>query len=288
MTLIPFTKMDLEGKSSVESFLAMFSNLNYPGVKSIENELNEKYKKYIDQLKGNDGTSNYTYLDGNLLCDSFITDYVDGRNMSNFKNTNVDFEEFYNFCLRVSNETLGEIMPKNNKTLSYIQGSPSMELLVNYAKLAVDEYIESSSSNSEIKKSSSKKMLIVSGHDSTLSSQQLFIINSLGKNLEFYRYPTFASQLAFEITRKDDNKSKRDYSDYFINYYFNDGLLLNMTLSEFFNKIEPNIQTNNDNSNNGNNNENASEKKNYLNAPLAFFASLLIVSLLLNFFYIFK
>ena len=292
MTLVPFKTMDLEAKGSVDSFLKMFSNLKYPGALSLENELNEKYKKNIDQLKGNDGTSNYTYLDGNVLCDSFIPDYVDGRNMDNFKKTNIDFEEFYNFCKRVLNETFSEIKPQNNKTLSYIEGSPSMELLINYAKLTVDEDIENSSLNSENKKSSSKKMLIVSGHDSTLSSQQLFIINSLGKNLELYRYPTFASQLAFEITRKDDSKSKRDYSDYFINYYFNDELLLNMTLSEFLNKIEPNIQTNNDNSNNGNNtennNENANKKNNSLNTPLVLLASILIVSLLLNLFYIFK
>ena len=55
--------------------------------------------------------------------------------------------------------------------------------------------------------------------------------------MELYRYPSFASQLTFEITRKDDNKLKRNYSDYFINYYFNDELLLNMTLFEFLNKI---------------------------------------------------
>ena len=212
--------------------------------------------------------------------------------MNNFKSTNIDFEEFYNFCKRVLNETFSEIKPQNNKTLSYIEGSPSMELLVKYAKLTVDEDIENSSLSSENKKSSSKKMLIVSGHDSTLSSQQLFIINSLEKNLELYRYPTFASQLAFEITRKDDNKSQRDYSDYFINYYFNEELLLNMTLSEFLNKIEPNIQTNDDNSNNGNNtennNENAIKTNNYLKKPLVILGSISVVSLLLNLFHIFK
>ena len=34
-----------------------------------------------------------------------------------------------------------------------------------------------------------------------------------------------------------------NYSDYFINYYFNDEFLLNMTVNEFLNKVEPHIRT---------------------------------------------
>ena len=34
-----------------------------------------------------------------------------------------------------------------------------------------------------------------------------------------------------------------NYSDYFINYYFNDEFLLNMTVTEFLNKVEPHIRT---------------------------------------------
>ena len=168
-----------------------------------------------------------------------------------------------------------------------------MELLVNYAKLRIDEDIKNISDNN----GSSKKMLIVSGHDSTISAQEIFIINSLGKNLEFYRYPTFASQLTFEITRKDDKKSKRNYSDYFINYYFNEELLLNMTLSEFLDKMEPNIRTSDDNSNgnnnatqenNTNNNGNLVNKNKFNNLPLISVSCLLALSLFLNLFYIIK
>jgi hypothetical protein len=35
--------------------------------------------------------------------------------------------------------------------------------------------------------------------------------------------------------------NNRTYSDYFVNYYFNDELLLNVNAEEFFNKVEPNI-----------------------------------------------
>jgi hypothetical protein len=87
------------------------------------------------------------------------------------------------------------------------------------------------------------KTLIISGHDNTVSKHEIFLIFAFRKTFEFYRYPTFASQIAFEIKRKDDNKTNRNYSDYFINYYFNDELLLNMTVTEFLNKVEPHIWT---------------------------------------------
>ena len=36
-------------------------------------------------------------------------------------------------------------------------------------------------------------------------------------------------------------KNSRTYSDYLINYYFNDELLLNMTVDEFYKIVDPNI-----------------------------------------------
>ena len=283
--------MNLDGNSDSGSYVTDFSD--YVVAQNLQNELNEKYKKNFDQLKGENNERNYTFYEGVFLCDSFIPNYIDGRNLTQLKNTNLNFEEFYDFCIRILNETFSDLIPQKNKTLAYIQGSIPMELLVNYAKLRIDEDIKNISDNN----GSSKKMLIVSGHDSTISAQEIFIINSLGKNLEFYRYPTFASQLTFEITRKDDKKSKRNYSDYFINYYFNEELLLNMTLSEFLDKMEPNIRTSDDNSNgnnnatqenNTNNNGNLVNKNKFNNLPLISVSCLLALSLFLNLFYIIK
>ena len=291
MTIIPFKTMNLDGNSDSGSYVTDFSD--YVVAQNLQNELNEKYKKNFDQLKGENNERNYTFYEGVFLCDSFIPNYIDGRNLTQLKNTNLNFEEFYDFCIRILNETFSDLIPQKNKTLAYIQGSIPMELLVNYAKLRIDEDIKNISDNN----GSSKKMLIVSGHDSTISAQEIFIINSLGKNLEFYRYPTFASQLTFEITRKDDKKSKRNYSDYFINYYFNEELLLNMTLSEFLDKMEPNIKTSDDNSNgnnnatqenNTNNNGNLVNKNKFNNLPLISVSCLLALSLFLNLFYIIK
>jgi hypothetical protein len=168
MTIIPFKTMNLDGNSDSGSYATDFSD--YVVAQNLQNELNEKYKKNFDQLKGENNERNYTFYEGVFLCDSFIPNYIDGRNLTQLKNTNLNFEEFYDFCIRILNETFSDLIPQKNKTLAYIQGSIPMELLVNYAKLRIDEDIENSSLNNTDSKDSSKKMLIVSGHDSTISA----------------------------------------------------------------------------------------------------------------------
>ena len=99
MTLIPFKTMSLDGKSSAASYVTEFSD--YPGAQYLENELNEKYKKNFDQLKEDNNVGNYTFYEGVFLCDSFIPNYIDGREITKLKNTKLNFEEFYDFCLRI-------------------------------------------------------------------------------------------------------------------------------------------------------------------------------------------
>ena len=137
MTIIPFKTMNLDGNSDSGSYVTDFSD--YVVAQNLQNELNEKYKKNFDQLKGENNERNYTFYEGVFLCDSFIPNYIDGRNLTQLKNTNLNFEEFYDFCIRILNETFSDLIPQKNKTLAYIQGSIPMELLVNYAKLRIDE-----------------------------------------------------------------------------------------------------------------------------------------------------
>ena len=82
---------------------------------------------------------------------------------------------------------------------------------------------------------------MISGHDSTLSCFEMFLMEALGYDKSFYIYPKFAAQIAFEITTKDDERDGKTFNDYFINYYFNDDLKLRMPVQEFIEKIEPHI-----------------------------------------------
>ena len=92
-------------------------------------------------------------------------------------------------------------------------------------------------------------MVIISGHDTTLSSLQIFLIKFFNLGIDKFIYPIYASQMNFEITRDDDDiviKEKSaiknlKYSDYKVSYYFNDKLIMNKTLDKFIEIIEKNI-----------------------------------------------
>ena len=226
--------------------------------------------------------------------------------MSTFS-TFFDLEEFNEYCLRQFKVAEGDVRITSNET-EYAFGTLFMELLINYTKIKIDEDLG-------INNSTNIKMLIVSGHDSTVNTQQFFMQFALGGSWDYFRNPTFGSQMAFEIKRNDDDKKNRNYSDYFINYYFNDELILNMTVEKFFKIMEPHVMpseqlnavchlsNNNGNSNSSGNeidnntNNNPTEenvqyitvkKNNYRNALVIVFAYLFGVSLIINIFTIYK
>ena len=227
--------------------------------------------------------------------------------MSKFS-TIFDLEEFYEYCLRQFSVAEGESKITANET-EYAFGTYFMELLINYTKLKIDEDLG-------LIDSTNPKMLIVSGHDTTVNTHQFFMQLALEGSKNYFRNPTFASQMAFEINRNDDNKQNRNYSDYFINYYFNDELIWNMTVDKFFNIMEPHIMSSNQvnaicnlsNNNGYNNNSNGNQTNNngnnnqteeivkyitvkndkYHNELVIVFASLFGVSLIINVFTIYK
>jgi hypothetical protein len=84
------------------------------------------------------------------------------------------------------------------------------------------------------------KMLLISGHDSTISTWEMFFAKIFANNdaLAFYRYPYFATQIALEIYI-DKNANKSDYSNYIIRYFFNDEQVpeLDMSFEDFVNNI---------------------------------------------------
>ena len=58
--------------------------------------------------------------------------------------------------------------------------------------------------------------------------------------LSFYRYPYFATQIAFEVV-VDDSIEKKAKKDYKIKYYFNDDLVFTKTIEEFTQEVEKNL-----------------------------------------------
>ena len=84
-------------------------------------------------------------------------------------------------------------------------------------KKRIDADINGENIEGQYKDYSRPKMLIISGHETTISLHEVFLMDSLGFNDSFFIFPKFAAQIAFEVTRKNDGP-KKNYSDYFDEY----------------------------------------------------------------------
>ena len=107
-------------------------------------------------------------------------------------------------------------------------------------RLDADMTIEDEDSN--FKDYSYPKWLMISGHDSTTSADEIFLLNALGLNItELYIFPRYAAQLALEVRTNKEIAKAEDYSDYNVVGYFNDKQLFNTTADNFINKVEKEI-----------------------------------------------
>lgn len=197
-------------------------------------DFNQNLGKPLNLLNERNSSYNYTFDEITDFCSAYISSYTDGRNLTKLENLGFNIEETFNICNRAIFLKHRDRYIANKDTI-FVRGRGIMQLFVKYAKERIDN---------DIKKTSNinPKMLIISGHDTSISFQQLFLAYSLGLNISTdYKYPSFTSQMAFEISTNDEEKENKTYSDYFINYYFNDDHIFNKTAEEFFNKIEPNI-----------------------------------------------
>ena len=141
------------------------------------------------------------------FCSTMISDISDGRTMDDFfKRTGINSNELLDDC-------------------KYI-------ILINFREDFFDD-----KNNDIILLSESK--LIYSGHDTTLTAEELFMIKFFNLSIE-YRYPTYTSQITFEVTR-DENRENLTYSSYRVSFYFNEDIIMEKNFDEFKTVIEKNV-----------------------------------------------
>jgi hypothetical protein len=131
-----------------------------------------------------------------------------------------------------------------DKTLAHISSSRIFGEILYYMKRRVDADITEEDEDANYKDYSRPKMFMISGHDSTASSDEMFLIYAL--NLDpnsAYIFPRYASQLALEVRTQDNGQKKQSYEDYYVIGYFDDKQIFNETMDQFINKIEAQIWT---------------------------------------------
>ena len=209
-------------------------------LKDFVNKFNEQYGSILNNFL-QDSSKKYEMPDIDKICDAFISSVIDVRELTEFKNTGINFTEFEEICYEYNGlNYYYHYAGDEEKVLPHIETSKLMAEFIYYMKKRVDADINDENIDEKYKDYSRSKMLMLSGHDSTLSSHEVFLIDALGLNFSYYRFPKFAAQMVFEITRKNEGPKSR-YSDYIVHYYFNDEEIYNITLDNFISKIEPHI-----------------------------------------------
>ena len=213
-----------------------------PEALNFTQEFNEKYGKTLKEYMKTQ-KDEYNLLDINEFCDAFLSSYTDQRELSNFKKTGIDFEEMNDYCYEYFRICyLYQYHGDKEKKLAHIDSSKLMTELMFHMKRRLDADMTVEDEDENYKDYSYPKWLMISGHDSTTSADEIFMLNALGLNIsELYIFPKYAAQLALEVrTNKEPTKAK-SYADYYVIGYFNDEQLFNTTADNFIEKIEGEI-----------------------------------------------
>ena len=210
----------------------------------IAQDVNNFNKKYEDQINKLFNTKNkkYSYKEISDLCGSVLPAYTDSRECSELKNAGFDLDDINNYCWEHHRvKYLYENHGDEGKLLAHADSSKTMQEVLFYMKRRLDADITEINEDENIKDYSRPRMIMLSGHDTSLASNEIFLIYALGLNEnETFMTPKFASQLALEVKTKKEGKTS-SYSDYKVVGYFNDKEIFNFSADEFIKKVEKNI-----------------------------------------------
>ena len=250
MTILPIHHISFTNSSinCTEKVRAHFlNNLNTtPTLLSYVDEFNKNFREKLNIYLNftEDHVFNFSTPMG--LCDSLIAEEAEKKDNSEyFQKTKIDKDSLVQSCLRALTINFRDIYHGDtNKELVRYYSSYLLREMSNRMKRRVDDDIQGDISKQNSSDYSRPKMIFISGHDTSLSAQEMFFIRFLDLPLEeTYILPTFASQITYEITRKeveDNERSKLKYSDYTVKYFFNDKLIFSKKLDEFLELIDNN------------------------------------------------
>ena len=155
------------------------------------------------------------------IVDHYIVNYEDGRDLNYFLNsTGINKDEYYKSCKKVYEWWLFHIFC--DKKTCIMESSKLMEDLI--------EYME----NKIYNKTKELTMVLDFGHDVTVAPMQLFMYKAFEVD---YTICSFSCNIYFELHKKiKENKEK-----FYVRYYVNDDLRLNIAYEEFKKNVLKNI-----------------------------------------------
>lgn len=207
-------------------------------LKTFNDAYSELFKKHLKYVE------NFDYHLVEKLADQFITDMAEGHDFSIFnQSTGINeetFDNLYNFFLDFAGRTMKDYQYGDSEgKLVRIDMSPFFNELVEYIQKRVNIRIN----NTKVSQNdySSPKFVMISGHDSTLTSMMLFLGLMFNKQNTsyYYRNPIYASNAAFEVYIKENADLTKLTEDSFeIEYYFNGEKIATFNFTDFKEKVK--------------------------------------------------
>lgn len=187
----------------------------------------EKLNKYYHYTNPNQ-LLNWTYVE--YWCDHFIADYTEDRDLSPLIEVGLKPEEMANDCHNVLFLHLYEVVFGDpDETIATMAMSRPMRKILNY----MDKRIQLDQKGTpDAKDYLAPKFIIHSAHDTTMGGLIVFLNKAFGINTLSEFNPKYASNMYLELMKKDTDL-KREMSDYYVDYYFEDKLIKTIPYQSF-------------------------------------------------------
>lgn len=198
--------------------------------------LNNTFGEYIFKFMNISGEEEPYYLWNTTnmyyIGDTFIADYIDGREMKLIRNTGIDIENFYKNSLNLSSlETYFGYFGNPLEITTYLQMSPVFRSIFNFMEMRID--LDKKGETNKIT-NKSPRFVMVSGHDTTLAANDLFLKEEFGID---YEHAVYCSSQIYELWKNEQN------GKYFIKYLVNQELKAEFDFQEFKEKVWKKIFT---------------------------------------------
>ena len=229
--LIPFSKNRTffkKGCLNHKKYINYNHRKNYK--KIIKGFLEKKYGQQLQNFFGYQKKKWLYHIHRSFsIVDHYIVNYEEGRDLSYFLNsTGINKNEFYKSCKQVYEWWLFNIYC--DKKTCVMESSKLMEDLI--------KYMDSKINN----KTNELKMLIDFGEDVTVGPMQIFMYQAFDVD---YTVCNFACNIFFELHKKIRDDQER----YYVRYYVDDDLRLNINYNEFKRTVLNNIWSQKDKDN---------------------------------------
>jgi len=204
-----------------------------PGVKEYQDE-NKKSEKYLNYSNGiidkygekiiklenkTDISELRTFENMYSVFDTFMANWIDGRDLSKFTESGINLDEFKNLTIDFLTWDLFYIsFGDKDSYVARVAFSP----VFRYLFQLMDNRIEMDLKNQkDVYNSLNPKMLLYSAHDTTLSSMNVFLTYMFGKERVKSFYTYFASSFYFELYQNETAKILNDKDNFDEKYYLN-------------------------------------------------------------------